>query len=226
MAEISMAQMLQALQDEKEENVAEKTDQNADGVINVVIGEPIDGTIVTVDDEQYVTPKDADAKRPKPVPKKNRRGNKELLAELERTRELADGNKEKYTRLMAEFDNARARSEKENSKMFDYGAKDTLEKLLPIVDDFERALENIPEAEKGAFSDGIEMIYKKLMDTLRGIGVEPMNAVDKQFDPNFHNAVIHVEDENLPENTVIEEMQKGYMYKDQVLRHSMVKVAN
>ena len=127
---------------------------------------------------------------------------------------------------MAEFDNARARSEKENSKMFDYGAKDTLEKLLPIVDDLERALDNVPDAEKGAFSNGIEMIYKKLMDTFKNIGVEPMNAVDKPFDPNLHNAVIHVEDENLPENTVVEEMQKGYMYKDQVLRHSMVKVAN
>ena len=148
------------------------------------------------------------------------------MAELDRTKELAEGNKEKYQRLMAEFDNARARSEKENSKMFDYGAKDTLEKLLPIVDDFERAVENIPENEKGAFSDGIEMIYKKMMDTLKGIGVEPMNAADKPFDPNFHNAVIHVEDENYPENTVVEEMQKGYMYKDQVLRHSMVKVAN
>ncbi len=226
MAEISMAQMLQALQNENEEGAVEKPATNADGVINVVIGEPIEGTIVTVDDEQYVTPSEADARRPKPVPKKNRRGNKELLAELERTKELAEGNKDKYTRLMAEFDNARARSEKENSKMFDYGAKDTLEKLLPIVDDFERALDNIPESEKGAFSNGIEMIYKKMMDTLKGIGVEPMNAVDKQFDPNFHNAVIHVEDENLPENTVIEEMQKGYMYKDQVLRHSMVKVAN
>ncbi|MCR5148421.1 MAG: nucleotide exchange factor GrpE [Eubacterium sp.] len=218
--------MLQALQNENEEGAVEKPATNADGVINVVIGEPIEGTIVTVDDEQYVTPSEADARRPKPVPKKNRRGNKELLAELERTKELAEGNKDKYTRLMAEFDNARARSEKENSKMFDYGAKDTLEKLLPIVDDFERALDNIPESEKGAFSNGIEMIYKKMMDTLKGIGVEPMNAVDKQFDPNFHNAVIHVEDENLPENTVIEEMQKGYMYKDQVLRHSMVKVAN
>ena len=226
MAEISMAQMLQALQDEKEENVAEKPSSKTDGVINVVIGEPIEGTIVTVDDEQYVTEKDAEAKRPKPVPKRNRRGNKELIAELDRTREQAEGNKEKYQRLMAEFDNARARSEKENSKMFDYGAKDTLEKLLPIVDDLERALDNVPDAEKGAFSNGIEMIYKKLMDTFKNIGVEPMNAVDKPFDPNLHNAVIHVEDENLPENTVVEEMQKVYMYKDQVLRHSMVKVAN
>ncbi len=226
MAGMSMAEMLQSLQDEKEEKDGSGTSKGAEKVVNVVIGKPIDGTIVTVDDEQYIAAEDADAKRPKPVPKSNRRGNKELMAELDRTKELAEGNKEKYQRLMAEFDNARARSEKENSKMFDYGAKDTLEKLLPIVDDFERALENVPENEKGAFSDGIEMIYKKLMDTLGSIGVEPMNAANKPFDPNFHNAVIHVEDENFPENTVVEEMQKGYMYKDQVLRHSMVKVAN
>ena len=221
-----MAEMLQSLQDEKEEKEGTGASNGAEKIVNVVIGKPIDGTIVTADDEQYIAAEDAEAKRPKPVPKKNRRGNKELLAELDRTRELAEGNKEKYQRLMAEFDNARARSEKENSKMFDYGAKDTLEKLLPVVDDFERALDSIPENEKGAFSEGVEMIYKKLMETLKGIGVEPMNAVNKPFDPNFHNAVIHVEDENLGENVVVEEMQKGYMYKDQVLRHSMVKVAN
>ncbi len=221
-----MAEMLQSLQDEKEEKEGTGASKGAEKIVNVVIGKPIDGTIVTADDEQYIAAEDAEAKRPKPVPKKNRRGNKELLAELDRTRELAEGNKEKYQRLMAEFDNARARSEKENSKMFDYGAKDTLEKLLPVVDDFERALDSIPENEKGAFSEGVEMIYKKLMETLKGIGVEPMNAVNKPFDPNFHNAVIHVEDENLGENVVVEEMQKGYMYKDQVLRHSMVKVAN
>ena len=158
MAGMSMAEMLQSLQDEKEEKDGSGTSKGAEKVVNVVIGKPIDGTIVTVDDEQYIAAEDADAKRPKPVPKSNRRGNKELMAELDRTKELAEGNKEKYQRLMAEFDNARARSEKENSKMFDYGAKDTLEKLLPIVDDFERALENVPENEKGAFSDGIEMV--------------------------------------------------------------------
>ena len=110
--------------------------------------------------------------------------------------------------------------------MFGMGAKDTLEKLLPVVDNFERALNAIPEEEKNAFSEGVEMIYKQLMDTLSAIGVKPMDAVGKQFDPEFHNAVIHVEDEQYGENEVIEEMQKGYMYKDQVLRHSMVKVAN
>ena len=110
--------------------------------------------------------------------------------------------------------------------MFDYGAKDTLEKLLPVIDNFDRALASIPEEEKNAFSDGVEMIYKQLMDTLDSIGVKPMNPVGKEFDPNFHNAVIHIEDEEQGENIVVEEMQKGYMYKDQVLRHSMVKVAN
>ena len=103
---------------------------------------------------------------------------------------------------------------------------DALDKILPVIDNLERALENIKEEEKTPFEEGVEKIYKQLMDTLKDMGVEPMNAVDKEFDPTYHNAVIHVEDENLGENVVVEEMQKGYMYKDQVLRHAMVKVAN
>jgi len=103
---------------------------------------------------------------------------------------------------------------------------DALEKLLPVVDNFERALENVSEEDKGPFEEGIEMIYKQLMETFESLGVQPMNAVDKEFDPTYHNAVIHIEDEKLGENVVVEEMQKGYMFKDQVLRHAMVKVAN
>ena len=111
--------------------------------------------------------------------------------------------------------------------MFDMGAKDVLEKLLPVVDNFERALASIPEEDMDrAFEQGIDKIYRQLMVTLEGIGVAPMDAEGKEFNPELHNAVIHIEDENLGENVVAEEMQKGYMYKDQVLRHSMVKVAN
>ena len=149
-----------------------------------------------------------------------------MQAELEEAKALAENNKEKYTRLLADFDNMRTRNDKENAKMFDYGASDVLEKLLPIIDNLERALETVKEEEKNPFEEGVEMIYKQLMETLKKIGVEPMDPVGKEFDPNFHNAVIHVEEEGAGENVVVEEMQKGYMYKDTVLRHSMVKVAN
>ena len=111
--------------------------------------------------------------------------------------------------------------------MYDIGAKEVLEKLLPVVDNFERALASIPEEDKErAFEQGVDRIYKQLMVSLEGVGVTPMNAEGQEFNPDLHNAVIHVEDENFGENVVAEEMQKGYMYKDQVLRHSMVKVAN
>ena len=190
-------------------------------------GEEIPGTAAKIEEEITIGPEvDLEAARPKPTPKKNRRGGKAIMAELEKQKELAEGNKEKYTRLLAEFDNMRARNEKENSQMSDKGAMDALNKILPVIDNLERALENIKEEEKTPFEEGVEKIYKQLMDTLKDMGVEPMNAVDKEFDPTYHNAVIHVEDEKLGENLVVEEMQKGYMYKDQVLRHAMVKVAN
>ena len=111
--------------------------------------------------------------------------------------------------------------------MYDFGAKDVLGKLLPVVDNFERAIAAIPEEDKDRpFEAGVDKIYKSLMTSLESIGVTPMNCEGEQFDPAFHNAVMHVEDENYGENVVAEEMQKGYMYKDQVLRYSMVKVAN
>ncbi len=222
MAARGMDRMLRELKEEKEEgsSVAKEVDVKAKS------GELAEGTVAFVTEEKEVLLEEAEKERPKPVPKQNRKGSKKLQAELDAAKELAEGNKEKYQRLLAEFDNARARNEKENSKMFDIGAKDTLEKLLPVVDNFERALDSIPEDQKNSFSEGVEMIYKQLMDTLANIGVVPMDAVGKQFDPDYHNAVIHVEDEELGENVVAEEMQKGYMYKDQVLRHSMVKVAN
>ncbi len=216
-----MNEMLRNLKAEKElEALPEEED------IKVEPDKVEAGADVTIESEENVKPEDADAKRPKPLPKKNRRGSKQLMAELDEAKALAENNKEKYTRLLADFDNMRTRNEKENAKMFDYGASDVLEKLLPIIDNLERALEHVTEEEKGPFEEGIEMIYKQLMETLKKMGVEPMDPVGKPFDPNFHNAVIHVEDKDAEENVVVEEMQKGYMYKDTVLRHSMVKVAN
>ena len=128
---------------------------------------------------------------------------------------------------MAEFDNYRKRTDKEKSAMYEIGAKDVIEKILPIVDNFERGLNSIPEAAKGsAFAAGMEKIYKQFVKTLDDMGVKPIEAVGKPFDPNFHNAVMHVEDENLGENVVAVELQKGYTYKDSIVRHSMVQVAN
>ena len=141
----------------------------------------------------------------------------------EKIEELTD----RLTRQMAEFDNFRKRSEKEKSQMYEIGAKDIIEKILPVVDNFERGLDAVKEEEKeDPFVQGMEKVYKHLLTTLEGIEVKPIEAVGQPFDPNFHNAVMHVEDENFGENIVAEEFQKGYTYRDSVVRHSMVKVAN
>lgn len=146
------------------------------------------------------------------------------IAELEAS--VADW-KDKYQRLMAEFENARKRTAKEAVQRYDMGAMGVLEKLLPVVDNFERGLDAVSEEEKdSAFVQGINQIYKQFVSVMEDLGVTPMDAKGKEFDANLHNAVMHVEDEELGENVVAEEMQKGYMYKDSVLRHSMVKVAN
>ena len=134
---------------------------------------------------------------------------------------------DRLKRSMAEFDNFRKRSEKEKATMFDMGARSIAEKILPVVDNFERAMVAAPKEGDGkAFADGITMIYNQLKKTLEDLGVKPIDCVGQAFDPNFHNAVMHIEDESLGENVVAEELLKGYMYKDSVLRHSMVKVAN
>ena len=141
--------------------------------------------------------------------------------------EKIDELNDKLKRSMAEFDNYRKRTDKEKSAMYEIGAKDVIEKILPIVDNFERGLNTIPEDAKGtAFAEGMEKIYKQFVKTLDDLGVKPIEAVGKPFDPNFHNAVMHIEDENFGENIVSQELQKGYMYRDSVVRHSMVQVAN
>ena len=131
---------------------------------------------------------------------------------------------DRLKRNMAEFDNFRKRTEKEKSSMYIIGAKEIVEKILPVVDNFERGLAQAQEGD--AFADGMKMIYKQLTTTLDELGVKPIEAVGKEFNPDFHNAVMHVEDEEVGENIVVEEFQKGYTYKDFVVRHSMVKVAN
>ncbi|MCQ2509522.1 MAG: nucleotide exchange factor GrpE [Lachnospiraceae bacterium] len=138
----------------------------------------------------------------------------------EKIEELTD----RLTRTMAEFDNFRKRTEKEKSTMFMFGAKDVIEKILPVVDNFERGLATANPEDP--FAEGMNKIYKQLTTALTDLGVTPIEAVGQPFDPNLHNAVMHIEDEELGENVVAEEFQKGYMYKDSIVRHSMVKVAN
>lgn len=131
---------------------------------------------------------------------------------------------DRLQRTMAEFDNYRKRTEKEKASMYIIGAKEIIEKILPVVDNFERGLATAQEGD--AFADGMKMIYKQMMTILDDLGVKAIEAVGQPFDPNYHNAVMHVEDESLGENVVAEELQKGYTYKDFVIRHSMVNVAN
>lgn len=141
----------------------------------------------------------------------------------EQIKELQD----KYTRQLAEFENFRKRNELEKSKMFEVGMREVIEKLLPIVDNFERGLKLVPEDKKDdAFVVGMEQVYKQIMTTLEELKVEPIAAVGESFDPNLHNAVMHEENEEYGENVIVEELMKGYKFRDTVVRYSMVKVAN
>ncbi len=158
----------------------------------------------------------------KEEPKKGLFGKKKDK-KAEQIEELND----RLRRTMAEFDNFRKRTEKEKSAMYEIGAKSIVERILPVIDNFERGLSAPPADESAkAFVDGMDMIYKQLLKTLEESGVKAIEAVGQEFDPNFHNAVMHVEDESVGENVIVEEFQKGYLYRDSVVRHSMVKVAN
>lgn len=155
----------------------------------------------------------------------------EIIDELKKkyaaAKEANEQAQDKYQRLMAEFENMRKRTEKESTRMYDVGAKEVLEKLLPIVDNFERAQLTVTEEQKDdPFVQGVDKIYRQMMGYLESVKVAPMDAEGKEFNPDLHNAVMHIDDDSYDENVVVEELQKGYMYKDEVLRHSMVKVAN
>lgn len=153
--------------------------------------------------------------------KKNRKEDKKEEAYKEKIDELED----RVKRQMAEFENFRKRTEKEKNAMFDVGAKSVIEKILPVVDNFERGLATVPEDEKaGAFADGMNMIYKQLIGELDKLGVKPIEAVGKEFDPNLHNAVMQTTSEELESGYVAQELLKGYTYHDMVIRHSMVAV--
>ena len=181
--------------------------------------EASEGEEASENEEEEPDEEDEDKKSGKKLfGKKNKKDKKD-----EKIEELTD----RLTRQMAEFDNFRKRTEKEKSQMYEIGAKDIIEKILPVVDNFERGLDAVKEEDKeDPFIQGMEMVYKQLMTVLGELGVKPIEAVGKEFDPNLHNAVMHVEDENFGENIIAEEFQKGYMYRDSVVRHSLVKVAN
>ena len=157
--------------------------------------------------------------------KDSKKGLKKKEKKKDKRDEQIEQLNDKVMRQMAEFENFRRRTEIEKSQMFATGAKSIVEKILPVVDNFERGLATV---EEGAdpFADGMLMIYKQLLTTLDEVGVKPIEAVGQEFNPDFHTAVMHVEDEEVGENIVVEEFQKGYMYNDTVVRHSMVKVAN
>ena len=159
----------------------------------------------------------------KAVEKKGLFGKKKKDKKDEKIEELTD----RVKRQMAEFDNFRKRTEKEKASMYQIGAREVIEKILPVVDNFERGLATIPEEDAGnPYAEGMEKIYKQLMTVLDDLGVKAIEAVGQEFNPDFHNAVMHVEDEEAGENVIVEEFQKGYLYKEHVVRHSMVKVAN
>jgi molecular chaperone GrpE len=167
--------------------------------------------------------KEAENEKIQPKASKTERKHKKKDKRDEQIEDLTD----KLKRQMAEFDNFRKRTEKEKSGMFDLGAKSVVEKILPVIDNFERGFDALSDEEKKEpFAEGMDKVYQGMMTALESIGVKPIEAVGSEFDPEFHNAVMHIDDEALGENQVAEEFQKGYMYKDTVVRHSMVKVAN
>ena len=157
--------------------------------------------------------------------------NEEETGEVEEVKEIIEKEKydelyDKHLRLMAEYDNFKKRTQKEKEELFDYATADTIEKLLPVIDNLERALNSVKGEEKNTFSEGVEMVYRQILEIFEKLHVSEIEAVGKEFDPNLHNAVMHVEDENAEANIIVEEFMKGYKHKEKVIRYSMVKVAN
>ena len=203
---------------EEQDTVQEEVTEDTDAAAEETAGEEVDSE-APAEEASEETAEESSEKGAKGLfkrkPKKDKKD--EQIEEL----------KDKLTRQMAEFDNFRKRTDKEKSAMYEIGAKDIIEKILPVVDNFERGLGAVTEEQKeDSFVAGMEMIYKQIMTTLESVGVKAIEAVGNEFDPDFHNAVMHVEDEEVGENIVVEEFQKGYTYRDTVVRHSMVKVAN
>ena len=171
-------------------------------------GEPVDKNEEELSEESVVSDQPQVSVEPQSTPEVESSEQKEL--------------QEKLLRIMAEFDNFRKRTQKEKSGMYEMGVTDTLEKLLPVIDNFDRALISIPSDSD--IKKGIEMIYRQFEDILKNLGLQPIDCIGKEFDAKFHNAVAQGQEEDKPSQTILEELQKGYIYKEKVIRHSMVKV--
>lgn len=191
--------------DEESTQTAEETKDAKDTDVNE-----------TESDDDALADAEAKADEKKGLFKKKKKDKKD-----EQIEELND----RLKRQMAEFENFRKRSEKEKSQMFDMGAKTIVEKILPVIDNFERGLTAVPDDKKDdPFITGMDKVYKQMLTELDAAGVKPIECVGQEFDPDFHNAVMQVENDELESGTVAQELQKGYMYKDSVVRHSMVSV--
>ena len=211
---MSQEDMVKEAVEEAKAKAAQTVEEESEEVTEEAV-EADDSEEETLEDESL---EETEKSEKKLFGKKNKKDKKD-----EKIEELTD----RLTRQMAEFDNFRKRTDKEKKQMYEIGAKDIIDKILPVVDNFERGLAAVPEEEKShPFMEGMDKIYKQLMTTLDEAGVKPIEAVGQEFNPDFHNAVMHVEDEEVGENIVVEEFQKGYTYRDSVVRHSMVKVAN
>ena len=201
----------------------EKPEEAVEETIEETVEETVEETTATASEsapqeEGAAEAEEAQAKSTKKTKKKAKKDKRD-----EKIEELND----RLMRNLAEFENFRNRSEKEKSAMFEIGARSVIEKILPVVDNLERGFDGLSEEEKETpFAKGIEAVYKQLMTGFEEMGVKPIEAVGQEFNPDLHNAVMHVDDEELGENVVVEELQKGYMYRDSVVRYSMVKVAN
>ena len=196
-----------------EAEAAEETNDAADAAENVT-EQPMEETAETENEAEE------SAKEKKGLGKKKKTDKKTEAYEA-KIAELDD----RVKRQMAEFENFRKRTEKEKATMFEMGAKSVIEKILPVADNFERGLAAIPEEDKNSpFAEGLNKIYKQLMTELENLGVKPIEAVGKEFDPNFHNAVMQVESDEYEEGVIAQELLKGYTYRDTVVRYSMVAV--
>lgn len=206
------------------ENDLEQTDAPAEDTSSAEQAEQAEPAGTDTEQKEEEAPA---AEEKKPSDSKLKRFGKKKDKALEKLEEKLADLEDKRVRQLAEFENFRKRSEKEKSQMFETGAKTVVEKILPVIDNFERGLAGIPEEEREApFVQGVELVYKQLVTALSELGVQPIEAVGREFNPDFHNAVMAVDDDSLESGTVAEEMQKGYMYKESVVRHSMVKVVN
>ncbi len=207
----------ETLQEEMEENEIQPdadTVETQDGEDPIAGGEKEEEAVPEEEPEE-------DEKAAKKAKKSRFKADKKQDALNEKIAELED----KVKRQMAEFDNFRKRTDKEKNAMFETGAKSVIEKILPVVDNFERGLASIPEEEKGTpFAEGMEMIYKQLIGELEKMEVKPIPAVGEEFDPNLHNAVMQVESDEYESGVIAQELQRGYTYRDSVVRHSMVAV--